>query len=198
MFTELKSKIQDFLDTQIEDRDRFFGGESILKNRDKYEEFIHNEIMKDVDNLDDKSKFDLFTFIVQSGVVLPIPYTTSNFKKIHYFANEVFNLANIFYEDNGKDIEFSFPSNTDIIRDIAMYIRSNNDEGAFVYRSSLFELPDNGIIHTEITKLDGLRGIFTSEYITINVSPKSVDFTVKRVPLIERDLVGNSKQNPVF
>ena len=185
MLETLSRKISKFIETNINVKDRFFGGEDILKNRDLYEKYIKTDIMKDVDCLDDISKKVLFKYIVTTGITLPIPYTTNNFKKVHYFANEILNLANIFYQKEEKDIEFSFSSNEPIIKEFAKYIRSNNDEGAFVYRSSILRLPDTSIIHTEITKLDGMRGIFVSDYMTINVSPVSVDFTVKRLPFIE-------------
>lgn len=185
MLETLSRKISKFIEENINIKDRFFGGEDILENRDIYEEYIKTDIMKDVDSLDDISKKVLFKYIITTGITLPIPYTTNNFKKVHYFANEILNLANIFYQKEEKDIEFSFSSNEPIIKEFAKYIRSNNDEGAFVYRSSILKLPDTGIIHTEITKLDGMRGIFVSEYITINVSPVSVDFIVKRLPFIE-------------
>lgn len=184
---ELLSEIRSFIEEFNFNGNKYAPGEVILSKRTVFEIYL-NDVFKDLKDLTRQDKEYLFKEIVKMEVLFPIPYTTNNFKKVHYFANVIRNVANIIFRDvEEKEIKIDIVSNEPVFKDFFLYIRSNNEEGAFLYRNSVFDIDSEILEETKIEKEQAtiLRGRFTSPYVKMNVAPVTSNLSIVKLPIRE-------------
>lgn len=166
---------------------KYAPGEFILNKRNVFETCL-NDMFSELTDLTKEDKEYLFKEIVKKEVMFPIPYTTNNFKKVHYFANVIRNVANIVFRDvEEKEIKIDIVSNEPVFKDFFLYIRSNNEEGAFLYRNSVFDIDSEILEETKIEKEQAtiLRGRFTSPYVKMNIAPLTCNISIVKLPIRE-------------
>ena len=166
---------------------KYAPGEFILNKRNVFETCL-NDMFGELTDLTKEDKEYLFKEIVKKEVMFPIPYTTNNFKKVHYFANVVRNVANIVFRDcKEKEIKIDVSTNEPIFKDFFVYIRSNNEEGAFLYRNSVFDIDEEVLEETKIEKEQAsiLRGSFISPYVKMSIQPTICNMSIIKLNIKE-------------
>ena len=166
---------------------KYAPGEFILNKRNVFETCL-NDMFSELTDLTEEDKEYLFKEIVKKEVMFPIPYTTNNFKKVHYFANVVRNVANIVFRDcKEKEIKIDVSTNEPIFKDFFVYIRSNNEEGAFLYRNSVFDIDEEVLEETKIEKEQAsiLRGSFISPYVKMSIQPTICNMSIIKLNIKE-------------
>lgn len=166
---------------------KYAPGEFILNKRNVFETCL-NDMFGELNDLTKEDKEYLFKEIVKKEVMFPIPYTTNNFKKVHYFANVVRNVANIVFRDcKEKEIKIDVSTNEPIFKDFFVYIRSNNEEGAFLYRNSVFDIDEEVLEETKIEKEQAsiLRGSFISPYVKMSIQPTICNMSIIKLNIKE-------------
>lgn len=166
---------------------KYAPGEFILNKRNVFETCL-NDMFSELTDLTKEDKEYLFKEIVKKEVMFPIPYTTNNFKKVHYFANVVRNVANIIFRDcKEKEIKIDVSTNEPIFKDFFVYIRSNNEEGAFLYRNSVFDIDEEVLEETKIEKEQAsiLRGSFISPYVKMSIQPTICNMSIIKLNIKE-------------
>ncbi len=184
---ELLSEIRSFIEEFNFNGNKYAPGEVILSKRTVFEIYL-NDIFKELKDLTRQDKEYLFKEIVKMEVLFPIPYTTNNFKKVHYFANVIRNVANIVFRDcKEKEIKIDVSSNEPIFKDFFVYIRSNNEEGAFLYRNSVFDIDEEVLEETKIEKEQAsiLRGSFISPYVKMSIQPTICNMSIVKLNIKE-------------
>lgn len=166
---------------------KYAPGEFILNKRNVFETCL-NDMFSELTDFTKEDKEYLFKEIVKKEVMFPIPYTTNNFKKVHYFANVVRNVANIIFRDcKEKEIKIDVSTNEPIFKDFFVYIRSNNEEGAFLYRNSVFDIDEEVLEETKIEKEQAsiLRGSFISPYVKMSIQPTICNMSIVKLNIKE-------------
>lgn len=166
---------------------KYAPGEFILNKRNVFETCL-NDMFSELTDLAKEDREYLFKEIVKKEVMFPIPYTTNNFKKVHYFANVIRNVANIVFRDcKEKEIKIDVSSNEPIFKDFFVYIRSNNEEGAFLYRNSVFDIDEEVLEETKIEKEQAsiLRGSFISPYVKMSIQPTICNMSIVKLNIKE-------------
>lgn len=182
---ELLDEIDSFIETFDFRGSKYAPGEITLSKRSVFEIYL-NTLLEDTTKFSKLDKEYLFREIVKREALFPIPYTTNNFKKVHYFANVVRNVANIIFRDcKEKEIKIDVLPSEPIFKDFFTYIRSNNEEGGFIYRNSVFDMETESLEETKIEKdqISILTGSFISSYVKMSITPTLCKISVVKLPI---------------
>lgn len=183
-----KNKIDVIIRTLGVEHIRFYSGESILNIRDTFEENVNRIIDKALNDLNTDEYYNLFIYTIQKGLTLPVPYTTSNLKLMHYAANSIRNLTCIFYKNaTDKVLTFTTSKKQKMFDGLHNYIRqADAEEAMFVYRNSILNIDDKSLILSELNmNANEEYKDYSSDFISIKAYRDNISFEVFKIPIKE-------------
>ena len=183
-----KNKIDAIIRTLGVEHIRFYSGESILNIRDTFEENVNRIIDEALNDLNTDEYYNLFIYTIQKGLILPVPYTTSNLKLMHYAANSIRNLTCIFYKNaTDKVLTFTTSKKQKMFDGLHNYIRqADAEEAMFVYRNSILNIDDKSLILSELNMNSNEEyKEYSSDFISIKAYRDNISFEVFKIPIKE-------------
>ena len=188
-----KNKIDSIIRTLGVEQIKFYSGESILKIRDVFESNVNKFIFEATEELSADEYYNLFIYCIQKALTLPVPYTTSNLKLMHYAANSIRNITCIFYKYMEDDIiKFTASKKQKMFDGLHNYIRqADSEEAMFVYRNSVLDINDKSLVLSELNMNDDEEfNEYSSEYISIKAYRDNISFEVLKIPIKEVNIDG--------